>query len=982
MSSQHLTKPFKLLLLTLLLAVCAPAPESARAAERPHGLEPADDMPFMPELGGLRNKPFRNQYGQLRHLSEAIVLRQSKVAESSATVPAGGLYYISEVKDEVRPLRRDPFVILGEHAYLVDMKAGLRTLSGVSVKKGDKKLLDEDGYRIWFDYATDHYDKPYLQLALISPAGHWPLEFAVSTHFPEMQGVLDLKLPEADKEHSDVPQIDPYFQDPTYEYGASRFSLADSSYEEARFSNIEYPVIDEATFSMSRPWVMDLRQEDYRIYKGKRIYAFRQPTGFLVRVTSFTGGTVLAEKLVRPITPQTYKDREEFKDDYSLTIPEEDMRIEIALEPEFLKNSDFAPWANDVPYGWTDGILSLVVYSDLVTVKRGEPWPLDERYKMGLEANLLTGGLQRLVLENAAEFTLDNTNDSYDGPEKWSHIWNRKAFKVVANGFGEGVVKNYYVRGQFFERTDNMVFFQDKGRKDVDFFVGSTPTLIPILEDTFLTRLADGAFSTVVEPSHFTSHPKTLSNMAFNGPDHSAPFVARMRGFGRTGYTSNIGDKLTAAEGLVIRGSYIDWRKGQVVIPPSGLYYTSRNARNVRVTRGEAFLLFGKKAWLATFDSTTTVRRGFDLDFWKLQPDGTMNPMFWQDVPVGVENKMLRFTQLTRLDDHPMAMMNIIKYSGNNFGAPFLMAQGLRPEDKGQGKNRYALHDMFAEGATWVIPDFIGDQTMRIREFGTPSLLALRYTHKEPKRQLMGVGDKLKIGRLEATLTDMDPELGTISLSLADENGRVMQSRTLGPLNAETREFLPQHQRIVDSLQLVTHDGASEVMLEMDVQKPFEGEKAGIWFFEELEQLERNQELPGDPRFAVRPDVCGHCYQLNELLFDNVEPIILDKNNPRFEGPKGPDGKPLFTLVLDNFDGEMIHAWHIEADVRGRLFQSANLAFNPRNNVDCLIGVNGTIEGFLRQSMLERMEYHEYWRLQQHRPAVSGLAAWYGHYFQ
>lgn len=982
MSSQPLTKPFKPLLFALLLALMAPTPDLARAAERPHGLEPADDMPFMPELGGLRNKPFRNQYGQIRQLSEAIVLRQSQVTDSAAEVPAGGLYYISEVKDEVRPLRRDPFVILGEHAYLVDMKTRLRTAQNVSVKKGDKKLVDEDGYRIWFDYATDHYDKPYLQLALISPAGHWPLEFAVSTHFPEMRGVKDLSLPEADKEYSDVPQIDPYFQDPVYEYGASRFSLAESSYEEAKFSSLEYPVIDEATFAMSRPWVMDLRQEDYRIYKGKRIYAFRQPSGFLVRVTGLSGGTVLAEKLVRPITPQTYKDREENRDAYQLSIPEEDMHIEIVLEPEFMKNSDFTPWSNDVPYGWTDGILSLVVYSDLVTVKNGEPWPLDKRYKVGLEANLLTAGLQRLVLENAEAFTLDNSNDSYDGPEKWSHVWNRPAFKVVAGGFGEGLVRNYYVRGQFFERTDNMVFFPEQGRKNIDFFVGSTPTLISILEDTFLTRLADNAFSTVVEPSHFTSHPKALSNMAFNGPDHTAPFVARMRGFGRTQYTSSIGDKLTAAEGLVIRGSYVDWRKGQVVIPPSGLYYTARNSRNVRVTRGEAFMLFGKKAWLATFDSTTTVRRGFDLDFWKFQPDGALNPMFWQDVPVGVDNKMLRFSQITRLDDRPMAMMNIIKYSGNNFGAPFLLAQGLSPEDKGPGKNRYAIHDMFAEGATWVIPDFIGDQTMRIKEFGTPSLLGLRYTYTEPKRQLLAVGDSLKIGGLEAVLQAVDPARGTVTLSLKGEGGKLLETRTLGPLNASTRDLLPQHQRIVDSLQLIAGDGGSEVMLEMDVQKPFEGEKAGLWLFENLEKLERNQTLPGDDRFVVRPDVCGHCYQLNELLFDNAEPIILDKNNPRFDGPKGPDGNPLFTLVLDHFDGEMIHGWHIEADVRGRVFQSANLAFNPRNNVDCLIGVNGTIEGFLRQSMLERMEYNEYWRLQQHRPVVTGLAAWYGHFLQ
>jgi hypothetical protein len=172
------------------------------------------------------------------------------------------------------------------------------------------------------------------------------------------------------------------------------------------------------------------------------------------------------------------------------------------------------------------------------------------------------------------------------------------------------------------------------------------------------------------------------------------------------------------------------------------------------------------------------------------------------------------------------------------------------------------------------------------------------------------------------------------------------------------------------------------MMLEMDVQNPFEEGKAGLWFFRDLQKMERNMPLASDPRFIIRPDVCGHCYQLNELLFANAEPIILDRMNNRFEGPKDQNGAPLFTLVLDDFDGEEIHAWHLESVVRDRVFSSGNLAFNPRNNVDCLVGVNGTVEGFLRASMLERSAYQEYWRHAQHPPVSSGLSAWYGHLFQ
>ncbi len=969
--------------LVLLILLFGLAGLPAWAAERPHGLEPADDMPFIPDLGGLRTKSYKNQYGQVKRLAESVVLRQSNAEGGKVTVPAGGLYYISEVADDAAPLRRDPFFVLGEHAYLVDFKVGKKTVNNISLKKGDKLLLGDAGYRLWFDYATDHYDLPYIQLALISPSGHWPSEFPISDRFPGMHDIVKEKL----KESATEPQVDAFYLDKVYEYGASRFEADKVDFTEATMKSLTWPIIEEATFSFSRPWVMDLRQEDYRFYKNKRIYAFRKPEGFLVRVTNFSGSEVLAEKLIRPVTAQGYKDRPDQLDKYGLNIPKEDMRVEILLQGEYLKHSDFTPWSNDVPYGWTDGLLSLVVYSDLMTVKNGQAWPLDERYKVGLEANLMTGKLQRLVLENAAPFTLDSASNSYDGPLKRSDIWDRKFFTLVVNDIREVEAKgakvttvyDYYLRDSFFQRTDNLVFDAKKGRRDIDFFIGRAPTFIPILEDTFLTRLADNSLGTVVEPSHFTSFPKVNDNVAFHSPDPTAPFGGLLRGFARENNTNRRGEKTTSAEGLVIRGSYVDWRNKRVVIPPSGLFYTSRNSRNVRTTQGESFLLLGKRAYIATFESTTFVRKNFDLDFWKVQPSGDMNPIFWQVEPLGENNKVLRYTQRALLDDRPMSMVNIVKYSGNNFGAPFIMAQNLDADDSG---NRYGLPDLFAEGATWIRPEFIGENYMRIKEFVTPAIANVQFTYEKPERVLLEGGAAAPLGDFVLAVTAVDSQAATVAVELRDKAGKVLEARTLGPLNDEAKAFLPQHQKVLRTIQFQYGPEGNKVMAEMDVNKPFEGAKAGLWLYVKMQKLEHDKPLYTDHRFTVRPDVCGHCYQLNELLFDNPEPIVLDKNNPRFDGPKGEDGKPIFSIVLDSFDGEMIHAWHIETLYRGRLFNSANLAFNPRANVDCLMGVNGTVEGFLRAAMLERSAYREYWRRGVHAPVLRGLDAWIAHKFQ
>ena len=101
----------KLLVSGVAAAILCLLVSGAPAAESPHGLAPAGDMPFIPELGGLRHKAFKNQYGQRRDLSEAVLVRKSSVKAGKATVPAGGLCYISETEQDAVPFRRDLYIV-------------------------------------------------------------------------------------------------------------------------------------------------------------------------------------------------------------------------------------------------------------------------------------------------------------------------------------------------------------------------------------------------------------------------------------------------------------------------------------------------------------------------------------------------------------------------------------------------------------------------------------------------------------------------------------------------------------------------------------------------------------------------------------------------------------------------------------------------------------------------------------------------------
>jgi hypothetical protein len=223
---------------------------------------------------------------------------------------------------------------------------------------------------------------------------------------------------------------------------------------------------------------------------------------------------------------------------------------------------------------------------------------------------------------------------------------------------------------------------------------------------------------------------------------------------------------------------------------------------------------------------------------------------------------------------------------------------------------------------------------------------------------VLEAGETAKLGDYTLECTGVDPVAGTVSLLLRDGAGAAVGEKMLGPLDRETRDLLPQYQEASRSVQL-TH---GEVQAEMDIRRPFKDNKARLYLFTGIQKLERDTPFEFDERFMVRPDVCGHCYQLNEVLLDNPEPIILDKDNRVFEGVKDENGNPLFRIVIDSFDGEMIHAWHIETFKKGETYQTDNLAFQPRDNVDVLLGVTGTTEGFLRLSMLPRLGFMEYWR--------------------
>jgi hypothetical protein len=272
---------------------------------------------------------------------------------------------------------------------------------------------------------------------------------------------------------------------------------------------------------------------------------------------------------------------------------------------------------------------------------------------------------------------------------------------------------------------------------------------------------------------------------------------------------------------------------------------------------------------------------------------------------------------------------------------------------------KFFLPDVFGEGATYLIPKWVTPDFVEVAEMGTPGMDEFTVTYKKPKKLTMKVGDTKPVGEYTLKLAAIDPKAKTVSLELANKAGTVVAKKVLGPLTEELYDTLPQYGPSQKKINMVYKD------IQVDLDIPTDLEKGEISFYAAIKckTYERDKPWPDDPRFMVRPDVCGHCYQLNEVILDNKDPIILDEDNPVFDGPEG-----FFQIVIDDFDGEAINAWHIETTRKRKgemeTKKTPNLAEYQKNNLDVMLGVNGTSESFLRRTILERLAYREIWRLE------------------
>lgn len=347
-------------------------------------------------------------------------------------------------------------------------------------------------------------------------------------------------------------------------------------------------------------------------------------------------------------------------------------------------------------------------------------------------------------------------------------------------------------------------------------------------------------------------------------PARTAAIIAVVPGFKSYDLDLYIA-KRTISEGVVIRKSTIE--NGKIIIPPEGLYYTSRLG-SIGTMTGLDVLMLGKRQPVVNEEYQYIILKDLTLkpgESARLLDDGS------------------RLLQFTGGKAYPYgtiaqsATVRIMKASGAYYGTSFTVAISPTLKDFSTGKyndglglpagkyllspdktgplyhNTYFSSSTYPSGQSYLIADKAGDQEISIKEFGTPSLTRIWLSAAPRITGAYAKGDKAKVGDCTVEVLDVSPE--EVSLRLTDAAGK-SRDKTFSTLNDKALlDYLPSSAYDRARFQMNSADGKVSVQIAMlKPGGPVQDGKVSLDMYSDVYELGNPTPWPSDPRFLVRPD--------------------------------------------------------------------------------------------------------------------------------
>lgn len=320
--------------------------------------------------------------------------------------------------------------------------------------------------------------------------------------------------------------------------------------------------------------------------------------------------------------------------------------------------------------------------------------------------------------------------------------------------------------------------------------------------------------------------------------------------------------KITLNEGLVIRQSRIE--NGKIIIPPSGLYYTTRTPKS-GVLQGDKVLILGK---LYEFVDQAT-KLDVITNVWVDKKKG---------VPFGDGTKHLELSILAMGANGfpvPNATFKILKQSGNYYGVAFPVATSnlftditsgklnngsgrkagvYLPTDKGQDfETEYYASSVAVSGQTYLVADKVTPKGAQVKEFATGALRYMLLSPEAPVEALMGIGDKITGGGFTLEVTEVGANSAQVKLT-CQKSGQSWSKR-LGPLTADVLKYMPVDEE--KRAAFILRDPADRAQVQLNIYKAggaFQNGKVQIALYKDLIKLGNPSPWAMDTRFIYRPD--------------------------------------------------------------------------------------------------------------------------------
>ena len=406
-------------------------------------------------------------------------------------------------------------------------------------------------------------------------------------------------------------------------------------------------------------------------------------------------------------------------------------------------------------------------------------------------------------------------------------------------------------------------------------------------------------------------------NVFLASPAKNAALIPQVPAFKHAVVEEYVGKRFIS-EGVVIRKSFI--RDGKIVIPPAGLLYSSRGSNAGPMTANEYWVL-GRRVTDVSEESQLVVIKNRTMkpgEMVNLLPDGS-RALHFRSVSVN----------MTGGQENAKATFGILKANGNYYGTNFVvngggplldvcggykglgLEEGIYSLDKDAPEplqhNTFFGNSIAVAGNSCLIAGKITGGEVEVKEFVTPALKKIWLTFEPRINGAYAAGESVAVGDAMVKVLSVTADSAEVSLTTRD--GKTVTRVFSGLGSRESALRLPGSAADRDKYQMFSGDGSvcvQAAMLHPQGVLTADG-KVRLDLFSGVFSLDNPQPWPADPRFNVRLDTCASCRLLGEFLLENAREIVLDAKNNVVEGPE-----KYFRVVIDEFDGKKVLAWHFE----------------------------------------------------------------------